>query len=192
MKERQNDRTTERKTERKDKWMNIWIKEFMNEGMTEWRNEWMNERMKEKQTFACSNFYAQWFAHSLLSSRETVWLHYINYTDSEPLKIGTLVIGHLLVRSLVHSHRSLTRTMVQISLNMGHQIYHSPTSSGANERAIGDRRTLSILFSVLILLILLLPSPSWDICRIILGSLPLLGIRSRSPCISGFDSLYWQ
>ena len=45
---------------------------------------------------------------------------------------------------------------------------------------IGDRRTLSILFSVLLLLILLLPSPSLDICRIILGSLPLLGIRSRS------------
>ena len=57
---------------------------------------------------------------------------------------------------------------------------------------IGDRRTLSILFSVLLLLILLLPSPSLDICRIILGSLPLLGIRSRSPCISGLDLLYWQ
>ena len=37
--------------------------------------EWMN-LMKEKQTFARSDFYAQWFAHSLLSSRETVWLHW--------------------------------------------------------------------------------------------------------------------
>ena len=81
------------------------------------------------------------------SCAETPWsisLHHpFSFTHflQKPLEIGTLSdrpLAHPLTRSLApltHSHCSLTRTMVQISLNMGHQIYHSPTSSRANEWA---------------------------------------------------------
>ena len=44
---------------------------------------------------------------------------------------------------------------------------------------IGERRTLSVLFSVLLLIVILLPSLSFDTSMSILGSLPPLGIRRR-------------
>ena len=47
---------------------------------------------------------------SYRSGKNRVFFFLLVHCDSEPLEIGTKVLGHSLVRSLIRSHRSLVRS----------------------------------------------------------------------------------